>query len=208
MGSTELEPAPSYAAQSLKERMIQRILEREDLGFTRWTPVALYDDLSVERPDLYPPGASAGLLAPFYSQDFMDELEDRRFQRRISQLPAHMLADSLGRRLLDCVVPLLFGTLDKAGKGEDLFDKRELRMLLKDSLALIERSEVAMAGGRTGGSLKDQPADGVTFEEARQLLARVRPERRQAIANRMGVELMRMLLADADEPIDVEADER
>jgi hypothetical protein len=200
MSGLELIPNP-YAAKSLKERMISVILEREDVGYVRWTPAGIYACVATKFPDLYPEDVSSSVLAPFHGEEFMEELEKRRFQRRVSQLPAHMLADSIGRLIIDKVTPLIFGKLDAALAGVGTFDIKEARALLKDSLASISANQ----GQMTGSKSQDDSKGGITIDDARRLLATVSPDRRQAIANAIAMELMQQVSIEAENPIDVEA---
>jgi hypothetical protein len=202
MPGTDLLP---YAAKSLKERMITRILEREDEGHLRWTPSGIYEQIALQNTEMYPAEISSAVLKPFHSDEFMAELAERRYQRYISQLPGTMLANRIGRRIVDMVTPIIFSKLATANAIPEILDMREARMLLKDALSHIGESDAALAGGNKKGKAEEEDKPGLNFADAQKLLAATTGDRQEVIARAMVNELLAQARSLAAETIDGEA---
>lgn len=195
----DVELAP-YALESLEERMITRILEREDEGYVRWTPRAIYEQLAIDNPALYPPEPPRGLLDRFLSPAFADKLAARRLQRRVSQLPAAMLADSIGRRLVDLTVPILFDGLDQGDVSIS-----EARKILKDALTYIKSNEEFIRGPEESTEKEQESSAGISFEEAMKLIGVAAPDRKEVIARFLAAQLVNaaeMMNAEEAEVVD------
>jgi hypothetical protein len=193
MGSTELDRLGSHAYNSLKERFITRILEREDVGYIRWTPRAIYDQIAKDHPHLYPEDPPAGMLAQFMSDEFTEELAKYRQHRRMSQLPSRMLADTIGRRIIDLAYPLIESKLHSLSVDGGILDFREIRMILKDAIAFTNANEDAMTG--KDPRKKEQEGEkqtGLSFDDAIKLMARATGDRREVMAKVLAQELMAM----------------
>jgi len=200
MASTDLAP---YAASSLKERMIQVILEREDVGFLRWTPKGIYEQAQIGNPDLYPEHLPNGSLDHYSSPEFMDELSQYRQHRYLSRLPAHMMADTIARRIIDLAYPLLISKLEKAALGQGLLDDREVRMLLKDAIGMTVAAGENLRQPATGakGEKKDKP--GMTLEEAEVLMSKLSQDRREVVARLIANQLLENVNTSGADVVDI-----
>jgi hypothetical protein len=178
---SELTP---YAYESLEERMITRILEREDEGYIRWTPAGIYEQLAAAKPDLYPERPPRGMLDRFMTQAFTDQLAARRSHRRASQLPAAMLQDTIGRRLVDLYVPVLY-------KNPEHVSVAEARKILKDALHYVSEVDSYIRPPEDGGK-KDEngETEGLSFADAMNLIKLAAPEEKQAIAKYLVSQIM------------------
>jgi hypothetical protein len=201
MASTEV---TAYAAKSFKERFITAILEREDVGYTRWTPAAVYAIVRERHPDLYPESPPIGWLNEYASPDFMEELAKYRLQRRLSQLPVAMLSDTIGRRILDLAFPVLVHRLDRNPAELMLMDTGELRKLIKDAIGFLSANETR--GGLAGKKSEDEEKTGLDYNQAIALMARVSPDRREIIAKALAAEFMAAASQEA-QVIDVEPED-
>jgi hypothetical protein len=190
-----------YAYDSLEERMTTRILEREDEGHLRWTPEGIYEQLSMAKPELYPARPPRGLLDQFLTAEFSEQLAARRFQRRASQLPAVMLQDSIGRRLIDLYVPVMF-------KNPGNVTVAEARKILKDALTYVGEAEKYIRPPETPGKPKDGPeTDGLSFKDAMELIRIAAPEEREIIAKYLVSQIMVAAEAEPIEDAEIVEDE-
>lgn len=200
--SEELLP---YAASSLEERMITRILEREDEGYIRWEPRAIYEQVQAKHPELYPEHPPRGLLQRFSTEEFAVELATRRSHRYMNRLPAVMLQDTIGRRMVDMLCPIIFNGL---ASENNVISMSEARKYLKDALSYVSKTEEVLRPQQTGGSANDDDADnGLNVAEAMKLIAVAGPDRKEAIAKYIAMQLMgaaEALMAEDVEVVDVE----
>ena len=187
MAEEGLIPNP-FAAKSLKDKMITAILEWEEEGHMHWTPSGMYARVAAKHPDLYPPEVDPSVLVPYGQEAFLEEVALARKHRFASRLPAYLLADTLYRRVIDLVSPILFTKLNAVADGEEgaSIDMREARMLLKDALLGIKEVQEALVAGQGKGkggasSEKSKTAD-IDWDDAMALIAQSPPERREIIA--------------------------
>lgn len=197
----------AYALDSLEERMITRILEREDEGYIRWEPRAIYEQVQAKSPDLYPQAPPRAIMARFYGEDFAAELATRRSHRYMNRLPAAMLQDTIGRRIVDLLCPIIFNGLENP--TEEL-TMSEARKYLKDALSYVSKVDEILRPAKSSGGSDDSDDDGsLNVEEAMKLIAVAGPERKEAIAKYIAMQLMgaaETLMAEEAQTVDIDVD--
>jgi len=146
--------------------------------------------VQLRHPELYPVSPPRGFLDFATDPAFLEELATMRLHRRMSQLPARMMADTLARRIIDMTAPLIFTKLEEANRGISGLEFREARMLLKDAIAFMEHNE--QTGGLAPKAKDDETDTSISFEEAKKLLAKASPERRKVIAQVIADQLVSM----------------
>lgn len=183
-----------YAVRSLPERMATRILEREELGYTRWTPQVVYAEVQKQYPDIFPVVIPDHMLEYYGSDDFTMKLAKLREQRMASRLPGYVLADVVGRRIIDLgiqvAIPILEEAVEVLAHPEE--GKKcpvalsEVRLWMKDALTYVSTAEDKLKATLGQGKDQGESKPTVTREDMIELAAGFDDDRVDSMAALIG----------------------
>lgn len=183
-----------YAVRSLPERMATRILEREELGYTRWTPQVVYAEVQKQYPDLYPAFLPENMLEDYRGEDFIMKLAKLREQRMASRLPGYVLADVVGRRIIDLGIQVAIPILEEAvyALAHPEEEKKcpvalsEVRLWMKDALTYVNTAEDKLRETLGQGKEQGKEKPTVTREDMIEMAAGFDDDRVDSMAALIG----------------------
>jgi len=176
----------AYAQSSLFERAAGVVLAREDAGHLTWTPAGIYEDLAEAHPDLYPRGDPPQVvLNELAGDEFMRYLGERRKHVFASRLPATILQEAVGRRVVELTTSEIYRRLQ-----DPIFlammDIDQLRKLWKEGLSLI-----APPTKKIGGAEKEpETIGGLTVDQLKAMTAALPPDQQKAVADAVSAGLI------------------